>query len=191
MFTYVPKNNKKYYHNSNNYHDNDSGNTLIKDTITTSSTRRKRYIYNSNTSGDNELGNTLIKDLVKHNQRRRSNSSDESTIETRNTNYVKHTTKRITRSSSQKTLAESTLKTNSSIYKKQYSRYKIEHILSELSKQYENADDVLENFMEILANSDSDDSSTGFEGGMLNSDINELEESVIGLPHFCIVLIVH
>ena len=36
--------------------------------------------------------------------------------------------------------------------------------------------------MEIIANSDSDDSSTGFEGGMLNSDINELEESVIGLP---------
>ena len=119
---------------------------------------------------------------MKHNQRRRSNSSDESTIETRNTNYVKHTTKRITRSSSQKTLAESTLKTNSSIYKKQYSRYKIEHMLNELSKQYKNADDVLENFMEIIANSDSDDSSIGFEGGMLNSDINELEESVIGLP---------
>ena len=126
---------RKYYHNSNNYHDNESGNTLIKDLITTRSTRRKRYIYNSNTSVDNESGNTLIKDLVKHNQRRRSYSSDESTIETRNTNYVKHTTKRITRSSSQKTLAESTLKTNSSIYKKQYSRYKIEHMLNELSKQ--------------------------------------------------------
>ena len=55
-------------------------------------------------------------------------------------------------------------------------------MLNESSKQYKNADDVLKNFMEIIANSDSDDSSTGFEGGMLNSDINELEESVIGLP---------
>mgnify|MGYP001397251084 CR=1 FL=1 len=173
---------KNYNIVSNNYHDNESGNTLIKDLITPRFTRRNRFKYNSNTSGENESGNTLIKDLVKHHCRRTSNSSDDSTIETRNTNYLKPTTtKRLTQSSSQKTLAESTFKTNSSIYKKKYSKFKIERILNELSKQYSNAEDVLETFIEIIANDDNDDSSTGFESDALNLDMNELEASVIGL----------
>ena len=83
---------KNYNIVSNNYHDNESGNTLIKDLITPRFTRRNRFKYNSNTSGENESGNTLIKDLVKHHCRRTSNSSDDSTIETRNTNYLKPTT---------------------------------------------------------------------------------------------------
>ena len=40
----------------------------------------------------------------------------------------------------------------------------------------------MENFLEIIANNDIDDSSTGLESDVFNLDMNELEASVIGLP---------
>ena len=58
-------------------------------------------------------------------------------------------------------------------------------MLKEVSQQYDNSEDIVENFIEIIDkddSDDSDDSSTGIECKVLNSDINELEESIIGLP---------
>ena len=76
---------RRYCHDTNIDHENKSGNTLIQDLVKPYS-KRKIYKYGTNINCESQPGNTLIKDLMKHPRKIMYNFSDDSTIETQNSN---------------------------------------------------------------------------------------------------------